>query len=284
MPVPPASSRNFEKVEYPCSFSSKAGYLRRIESLTMLASGHSTPSRWSAVSVSCSSWTGFRLAPLPLERRVEHGAAGLGGQDVVEDELVAVRDQQLAGGLAVAHADHALVELAQLADEGREVAVAGDDDEGVDVLAAVGELHGVDRHLDVRAVLRALAGGRHLDQPEPGVHQLVAGVAVPAPVRVGALHDHAALLGQTVQYKVDVEVGSSLGAGAGHVLEIDQHGKRALALGQLVLQISGRAARVAAVMRRNAGSRAYAGRLDATSPVECPEKGARCGPEWPLGH
>ena len=49
---------------------------------------------------------------------------------------------------------------------------------------------------------------------------------------------HAPLLGQAVQDEVDVEVGSSLGPGAGHVLEVDQHGERALALGQRVLQIS----------------------------------------------
>ena len=171
---------------------------------------------------------------------------GLGGEAVVEDELVAVGDQQLAGRLAVADADDALVELAQLAHERREVAVAGDDDEGVDVLAAVGELHGVDRHLDVGAVLGALARGGHLDEPEARVHQLVAGVAVPAPVRVGALHDHAALLGQAVQHQVDIEVGSSLGPGSGHVLEVDQHGERALALGQWVLQISCGAAGAAA--------------------------------------
>ena len=182
-----------------------------------------------------------RVEVLPAAARAarHRGAAGLRGQDVVEDELVAVRDQQLAGRLAVADADDALVELAQLADERREVAVAGHDHERVDVLAAVGELHGVDGHLDVRAVLGALARGGHLDEAQARVHQLVAGVAVAAPVRVGALHDHAPLLGQAVQDEVDVEVGSSLGPGSGHVLEVDQHGKRALALGQLVLQIFG---------------------------------------------
>ena len=68
MPAVAASSRNFEKVEKPCSLSSKAGYLRRIESFTTLASGHSVPSRWSAVSVSCSSWIGFG-PPRPARRR-----------------------------------------------------------------------------------------------------------------------------------------------------------------------------------------------------------------------
>ena len=159
-------------------------------------------------------------------------AAGAGDQRVVVDELVAVGDQQVARRVAVADADDALVELAQLADQRREVAVARDDDEVVDVLAAVGQLHRVDGHLDVGAVLRALARRGHLDEPEPGVLQLVARVAVAAPVRVGALDQHAPLLREAVEDQVDVEVASSLGPGSGHVLEVDQHGQRALVLGQ----------------------------------------------------
>jgi hypothetical protein len=148
------------------------------------------------------------------------------------DELVAVGDQQVARRLAVADPDDALVQLAQLADQGREVAVPRDDHEVVDVLAAVGQLHRVDRHLDVGAVLGALARRGHLDQPQPRVLQLVAGVAVAAPVRVGPLHDDPALLREAVEDQVDVEVVSSLGPGSGHVLEVDQHGERALVLGQ----------------------------------------------------
>ena len=188
------------------------------------------PSRCSAVSVSCRSWTGFEPAAAAAAAR--GAAAGAGDQRVVVDELVAVGDQQVARRFAVADADDALVELAQLADQRREVAVAGDDDEVVDVLAAVGQLHRVDGHLDVGAVLGALARRGHLDEPEPGVLQLVARVAVAAPVRVGALHEHAPLLREAVEDQVDVEVASSLGPGSGHVLEVDQHGERALVLGQ----------------------------------------------------
>src|SRR5690242_2393136 len=57
----------------------------------------------------------------------------LAHQVVVVDELVAIGDEQVARGVLHAHADHFLVVLAQLGDERREIRVAADDDEGVDV-------------------------------------------------------------------------------------------------------------------------------------------------------
>ena len=57
------------------------------------------------------------------------------------------------------------------------------------------------------------AGGGHLDQAQAGVLQLVAGVAVAAPVGVRPLHEHAPLLREPVVDQVDVEVASSLGPG-----------------------------------------------------------------------
>ena len=102
-------------------------------------------------------------------------------------------------------------------------------------------------------------------RPRPRVHQLVTGVAVAAPVGVGALHDDPALLGQSVQHQVYVEVGSSLGPRSGHVLEVDQHGERALVLGQLVLQILCGSPDAATGQAANAGFRACAERDDASS-------------------
>src|SRR5262249_4296098 len=52
---------------------------------------------------------------------------------VVVDELVAVVDQQMARAVLDADADRVLRVLAQLADEWREVGVARDQDERVDV-------------------------------------------------------------------------------------------------------------------------------------------------------
>src|SRR6266545_2654492 len=71
---------------------------------------------------------------------------------LVIDELVAVVDQQVRGGVLHPDADDVLVVLLELGDERREVAVPREDDEGVEVLLGVGEVHRVDDHLDVGAM------------------------------------------------------------------------------------------------------------------------------------
>ena len=86
---------------------------------------------------------------------------------LVGDELGAVLLHHLAGEGASADHEHLAVVLLQF-DQGDEVAVAADDDEGVDV--GVGERHfeGVEREVDVGAVLVA-AGGRHALHEANGV-------------------------------------------------------------------------------------------------------------------
>ena len=58
-----------------------------------------------------------------------------------------------------AQADDVLAQFLQLGDQRREVAVAGDDDEGVDVVLGIGQVHGVDAQADVGRVLAGLARG-----------------------------------------------------------------------------------------------------------------------------
>ncbi len=53
-------------------------------------------------------------------------------------------------------ADDVLAVLLELGDQRREVAVAGDDDEGVDVVLRVGQVHRVDAQADVGRVLAGL--------------------------------------------------------------------------------------------------------------------------------
>jgi hypothetical protein len=72
------------------------------------------------------------------------GGAGRGADVLVVDELVAVGGEQVARRVLHPDADDGLAVLLELAHERREVAVARDDDEGVDVLLGVGELHRVD--------------------------------------------------------------------------------------------------------------------------------------------
>src|SRR5688572_6491455 len=125
---------------------------------------------------------------------------------VVVDELVAVRDQQVRGRALHADADDELVVLAQLADERREVRVAADDHERVDVLLRVAQVERVHDHADVGGVLAGHAHVRDLDHLERRfVHRRLE-LAVALPVAVRLLHHDAALQQQALQHAVDVEL------------------------------------------------------------------------------
>ena len=92
------------------------------------------------------------------------GLRGLANQVVVVDELVAVGDQQVGGGAFHAAAEHAAIVLLELRDQRREVAVARDQGEDVDVLLGIAQIHGVDDHADVGAVLAAHLALGYVDQ------------------------------------------------------------------------------------------------------------------------
>jgi hypothetical protein len=146
-------------------------------------------------------------------------------QVVVVDELVAVRDQQVRGRALDADADHELVVLAQLADQRREVRVAADDHEGVDVLLRVAQVERVHDHADVGGVLAGHAHVRDLDHLERRLVHRPLELAVALPVAVRLLDDDAALEQQPLQHPVDVEPGV---LGVAHaernVLEVAEQG------------------------------------------------------------
>src|SRR5690606_16727535 len=89
-----------------------------------------------------------RLALLvgDLLRAAPAGALLLGDQVVVIDELVAARREQIGRRAANAAADHALVVLLELRDERREIAVARQERERVDMRLRVAEIDRVDDH------------------------------------------------------------------------------------------------------------------------------------------
>ena len=126
-------------------------------------------------------------------------------QVLVGDELVAVALQNPARELPAADDEHFLVVLLQLLDQADEVAVAADDDEGVDVRMRERHLERVEREIDVGAVL--VAAGRqvalhHLD----GVLRQRAAVAAGAlPVAVGGLGDDLAALLERLEHEAGVE-------------------------------------------------------------------------------
>ena len=130
----------------------------------------------------------------------------LAHQIVVKDELVAVGDQQIGGRLLDANADHLLGVLAQLGHQGREVRVAADDDEGVDVRLGVAQIERVDHQPDVGRVLARLAHVRYLDQLEIGFVHGGFEALVTLPVAVGLLDDDAALEQQAFEDRLDIEL------------------------------------------------------------------------------
>ena len=130
-----------------------------------------------------------------------------------------------AGELAAADDDHLASVLFQLLDERDEVAVAADDDEGVDVIVGEGHLEGVERHGDVGAVL--VAARRHvaLHHADGVLGEEPAVVADALPVAIGNLGDDLAALFDGLEDEADVELAADGGFDADlDVVEVDEYG------------------------------------------------------------
>src|ERR1017187_2478851 len=108
-------------------------------------------------------------------------------QVVVIQEFVAVVDKEISGGILDADADDGLVVLAQLAYERREVGVAADDDEGVDVAFRVTQVERVHDHADVGGIFPRLAQVRDLDELECRLMQVALEDLVAVEVAIGFL-------------------------------------------------------------------------------------------------
>ncbi|CUJ77982.1 Uncharacterised protein [Achromobacter dolens] len=134
------------------------------------------------------------------------GALAFAGQVVIEDEFVAIGDQEVRGGLLDPHPDHLLVVLAQLGHQRREVGIAADDDEGIDVRLGVAEVQRVHHQPDVGRVLARLAHVRDFDQLEIGLVHRRLEFLVALPVAIGLLDHDAALEQQALQHRADVEL------------------------------------------------------------------------------
>src|SRR6185436_5223950 len=112
-----------------------------------------------------------RLRALLSRRRLTARAAAAAGggpanQVLVGDELVAVALKNDARERATADDEDLLVVLLQFLDERQEVAVATHDDVGIDVRMRERHLEGVQREVDVRAVLVASWREVSLHQPD----------------------------------------------------------------------------------------------------------------------
>ena len=136
---------------------------------------------------------------------------------------MAVALQDHARERATADDEHFLVVLFQFFDQRQEVAVAADDDVGVDV--RVGERHfeGVEREVDVGAVL--VAARRHvaLDEADGVLRERAAVLARAGPVGVRDLRDDLAALLDGVEDDADVELLAEGGLDADFdVVEVDE--------------------------------------------------------------
>ena len=155
-------------------------------------------------------------APATLEAR---GALDA----VVEQELVAGAGQHRGGRALHADTDDALVELAKLAHQRREVAVTRHDHERRHEIARECELHRVDRHLDVRGVLAHTVGAlRDLDQLDVRIHHAAPVLTEEVPVGVGASNDQASPLGERVGQRLRVEAQADAARADRDVLVVDE--------------------------------------------------------------
>ncbi len=170
----------------------------------------------SAARSATGSSTGAsgRGALLPRRRPPSRSAAAPAGprrhvdpfERVVEQELVARGRQQRRGRVLDPHADHPLVQLAELVDERGEVAVARADHERRDVVALERHLHRVDGHLDVARVLaRGAHALRDLDQLDLPAREHAAVLVEGRPVRVRLAGDHPAALGERIEHRLEIE-------------------------------------------------------------------------------
>ena len=133
------------------------------------------------------------------------GCPGRCADVLVVDELVAVGGEQVARRVLEPEPDHRLAVLLELEHERREVRVARDDDERVDVLLGVRELHRVDAQTDVRRVLAGDAALGYLGQFDAELVERGDVLREPSPVGVRALTDDLALLHQALEHSFHVE-------------------------------------------------------------------------------
>src|SRR5450759_452284 len=144
---------------------------------------------------------------------------------LVGDELVAVALHHLARERAPADDEDLLVVLLELLDERDEVAVAPDDHVPVDVRVRERPLEGVEREVDVGAVL--VAARREVALHEFGcvLRERPAVVAGARPVAISGLTDDVAALLERFEHDADVELGIEGVFDADlDVVEIDEDG------------------------------------------------------------
>ena len=109
----------------------------------------------------------------------------------------------------------------------REIRVAAQDDEGIDVALGVAQVERVDDHADVGGILAGLAHVRDFDEFERRLVQSALEVLVALEIAVGLLDHDVALEQQSLEHLLDVETRIlGIARAEGDVLQIeeDRHG------------------------------------------------------------
>ncbi len=150
-------------------------------------------------------------------RRLRH-------QIIVEDELIAIGDQQIRRRLTHPDADHLLGVFPQLRHQRRKIRITADDHEGIDVRLGIAQVERIDDQPDVSGILAGLAHMGNFDEFKARlVHRRLEGL-VAFPVTVRLLHHDAALQQQPFQHTLDVElVDAYIAHTKGNVFKIAKH-------------------------------------------------------------
>jgi hypothetical protein len=135
------------------------------------------------------------------------------------DELVTRAHEQRMRHLARADAEGVAAIFAQLGHQRAKVAVAGEDDKGVDLGALDRHLQRIERHADVGAIL-AGADAENLNQIDGIIHQVFAIARKAAPVAVGAHDRNRATIFEIFDQRGEFEVEEFLFGPKRNILKI----------------------------------------------------------------
>src|SRR5258705_5364278 len=122
------------------------------------------------------------------------GRAAASRQVLIGDELVAVALEDSAGERPAADDEHFLIVFVELFAKREEVTVAADDHVRVDMRVCEGHFEGIERQVDVGAILVAAGRQVALHQADGVLREVPAVFTRARPVGVGNLGDHLAAL------------------------------------------------------------------------------------------
>ena len=140
------------------------------------------------------------------------------------NELVAILLEDGGGEGLASHHEDGLTVFLQFVDQRNKVAIAADDGKRIDMRVRERHFQGIQREVDVRAILIAPGRGNALNHLDGVFRHLARGAVLAAPVRVGELGDQIAALLQSVQCERDVEFAPQRGLQSDlDVVVIDKH-------------------------------------------------------------